>query len=266
MVRSMDAAESRGVARYAPRLSFLLLLVSLILLALAPIGYRAQLWHFRTSFFYFMTYSAFAAMAASVVAILSLIWFGRMSGRGRLVTILSLLVGGFVIYWTVQFYAKVYPVPGLEGLRLPIIHDITTDTANPPEFIAVLPARQAEPESNSTQYGGPELAAQQQSGYPDIAPLKLALPPAEAFTRALETAKSRSGWTVVASDPATGRIEASQSSFFFGFTDDMVIRVSTEGSGSRVDMRSESRQGRSDFGVNAARIRSYLAALKERAG
>jgi len=71
-----------------------------------------------------------------------------------------------------------------------------------------------------------------------------------------------SGWTIVKSDPAAGTIEGSQRSVFMGFTDDFVVRVSADGAGSRIDMRSESRQGNSDFGVNAARIRAYLAALK----
>ena len=74
------------------------------------------------------------------------------------------------------------------------------------------------------------------------------------------------GWSIVAADPATGRIEASQTSRWFGFTDDIVIRISGHGSGSGVDMRSLSRQGRSDFGVNAARIRAYMSALRKRRG
>jgi uncharacterized protein (DUF1499 family) len=74
------------------------------------------------------------------------------------------------------------------------------------------------------------------------------------------------GWTVVASDPASGRIEANDTSRWFRFTDDVVIRVAPDGAGSRVDVRSESRQGRSDFGVNAKRVRAYLAALRSRLG
>ena len=69
------------------------------------------------------------------------------------------------------------------------------------------------------------------------------------------------GWTIVAAD-AAGRIEASDRSRWFGFTDDIVIRVAAADSGSRVDVRSSSRRGRSDFGVNAARVRAYLAALR----
>jgi uncharacterized protein (DUF1499 family) len=71
---------------------------------------------------------------------------------------------------------------------------------------------------------------------------------------------------VVASDPAAGRIEANETTRWFRFTDDVVIRVAPDGAGSRVDVRSVSRVGRSDFGVNAGRIRAYTAALKARAG
>ena len=74
------------------------------------------------------------------------------------------------------------------------------------------------------------------------------------------------GWTIVASDPGAGRIEASQQSRWFRFTDDIVIRVACDELGARIDMRSTSRQGRSDFGVNAARIRAYLVALRQRIG
>src|SRR5258707_1365594 len=74
------------------------------------------------------------------------------------------------------------------------------------------------------------------------------------------------GWTIIASDADTGHIEASQQSRWFRFTDDIVIRVSGDVAGSRIDMRSTSRQGHSDYGVNAARIRVYLGALRKRIG
>ena len=74
------------------------------------------------------------------------------------------------------------------------------------------------------------------------------------------------GSTIVASDVDAGRIEASQQSRWFRFTDDIVIRVVGDEPGSRIDMRSTSRQGLSDYGVNAARIRAYMSALRERIG
>ena len=146
---------------------------------------------------------------------------------------------------------------------VPRIHDITTDTDNPPAFVAALPARAAEKAATAT-YEGLDLAKQHKAGYPDLAPLKIELPPAEAFKRALDAAKAMPGWTVVDSDAASGRIEANEASRWFGFVDDVVIRVAADGSASRIDMRSLSRQGRSDVGVNARRIRAYMEALKAR--
>jgi len=92
-------------------------------------------------------------------------------------------------------------------------------------------------------------------------PLILPIPPAEAFAKARAEAE-RMGWTIDASDPAGGRIEAYDRSRWFGFTDDIAIRVTPADGESRIDIRSASRHGRGDFGVNAARIRKYLAALR----
>jgi len=91
------------------------------------------------------------------------------------------------------------------------------------------------------------------------------LPPPRAFASAVDTAK-RLGWTIDAADDAAGRIEASDRSRWFGFTDDIVIRVTPSGEGSRIDVRSASRVGRSDIGVNAARVESYLSALRATPG
>ena len=114
-------------------------------------------------------------------------------------------------------------------------------------------------------YEGARVAEQQRLAYPDIQPLTLGLAPAAAFNRALDTAQ-RMGWTIVAADDAAGRIEASDRSRWFGFTDDIVIRIIPSASGSRIDLRSSSRVGRSDFGVNAARVERYLSALRATTG
>jgi uncharacterized protein (DUF1499 family) len=146
-----------------------------------------------------------------------------------------------------------------QAQRVPPIHDITTDTERPPEFQAVLPLRADAP--NPAAYGGPEVAAQQRAGYPDIAPLTLELPPAEAYRQALDAAREM-GWELVAADSAEGRIEATATTGWFGFKDDVVVRVAPAGAGSRVDVRSVSRVGKSDVGANAERIREYLARLR----
>jgi len=145
-----------------------------------------------------------------------------------------------------------------KGSRVPAIHDITTDTIQPPPFLAVLPLRAGA--LNPTDYGGPDVAAKQQRAYPDIVPLLLNVPPGRGFDRALAAAKTMR-WDVVASDPAGGRIEATDTTFWFGFKDDVVVRVTPQPAGCRVDARSLSRVGGGDLGVNAARVRAFLAAV-----
>ena len=141
---------------------------------------------------------------------------------------------------------------------LPVIHDITTDADSPPPFVALQPLRAAS--ENGTAYGGAAVGAQQKRGYPDLAPLTLPLPPDRAFAR-VEAAARAMGWRIAAAAPAEGRLEASDTTPWFGFTDDIVVRVKAAPHGSRVDVRSASRVGRSDLGVNARRIRAFLAAL-----
>jgi uncharacterized protein (DUF1499 family) len=86
--------------------------------------------------------------------------------------------------------------------------------------------------------------------------------PNQAFDRALATARAM-GWEIIASDPTAGRIEATDTTLWFGFKDDVVVRVEAAPGGSRVDVRSLSRVGLSDVGTNAARIEKYLTALGE---
>jgi uncharacterized protein (DUF1499 family) len=141
---------------------------------------------------------------------------------------------------------------------VPPIHDITTDVFDPPQFVALAAERALAP--NGAKYGGMEVAAQQQKAYPDIKSVILKTPPAETVQRAIDAAR-KEGWEIVASDAPAGRIEATDATSWFGFKDDIVVRVRPEGTGSRVDVRSVSRVGRSDLGTNAKRVRGYLARL-----
>jgi uncharacterized protein (DUF1499 family) len=189
-------------------------------------------------------------LAVIAVVLLALVPIGR---RGIAVAILALAAGGLTAHVPRHYRALARSVPPID--------DITTDTDNPPAFVAVIKLREAE-DGNPSTYAGVETAALQTRGYPDLAPLSLALAPEKAFPIALATAKKMS-WTIVEADPTARRIEASEQSFWMGFTDDIVVRVAEADSGSRIDVRSASRHGRSDLGVNAARIRTYLAALHE---
>jgi uncharacterized protein (DUF1499 family) len=177
---------------------------------------------------------------------------GQPAGRGRALLLGATgLVIGLVVAWVPWTWKQ-------RADSVPPIHDITTDLADPPAFEAILPLRAEAP--NPSEYGGDSIAAQQREAYPDLAPLTLDLPLDAVFRRALEAARDM-GWEIVDSDPARGRIEATATTPWFGFKDDVVIRVRPEGGGSRVDVRSVSRVGRSDVGTNARRIEDYLQEL-----
>jgi len=200
-----------------------------------------------------MPWAAYFGLAAVIVSVLALvIGLSRLDRRGIALALVALIGGGLIAYvpW---HYDQIRQT-------VPPIHDITTDPDNPPAFVAVVPLRQGEG-INSVAYEGAKVAEQQRQAYSDVVPLTVGLAPDVAFARALDTAQ-RMGWTVVALDKAAGRIEASQRSRWMGFTDDIIVRVTPASSGSRIDLRSSSRYGRSDFGVNAARIRDYLTALR----
>lgn len=147
----------------------------------------------------------------------------------------------------------------LAGVAAPPIHDITTDTENPPRFVAAVALNAP----GRTDYGGAALAEQQRAAYPDLQPVMLSDAPADAFDRVL-AAVERMGWVLLARDPDSLRIEATARTFWFGFEDDIVIRIAEAGEAdSRVDVRSLSRVGVGDLGANASRVRAFVAALTE---
>ncbi len=251
------ASAGRSPLRHLPVLAAALAAAAVVLLALGPIGWRAGWWHFRFAFQTLMPWAAYCGIAALTVSALALLLGrSRIEWRGVVVAVVSFAVGVLIAYVPWHYDRMRQTVPP--------IHDITTDPADPPAFAAVVAARTADG-GNPMVYEGAKIAEQQRQAYPDIAPLDLALTRYLAFNRALDAAQ-RMGRTIVATDDTAGRIEASDRSRWFGFTDDIVIRIVASGSGSRVDVRSSSRLGRSDFGVNAARVRAYLARLREAAG
>lgn len=251
------APGRRNLLRRLPQLALLLAIVAAVLLGLGPIGWRTGLWHYRVAFTTLFPWAAYCGIAAAVLALVALI-FGRwVGGSRRLATCILAFVIGAAIAYVPWRYAQ------MRG-SVPPIHDITTDPQNPPQFRAVLPSRDRE-RANPVTYEGAAVSDQQRRSYPDIAPLSLALDPRKAFARVLDAATGM-GWTIVASDATERRIEASERSFWFGFTDDVVIRIAASDAGSRVDVRSVSRVGRSDFGVNASRVRAYLGKLRTIAG
>jgi len=216
---------------------------------LAGPSYRAELASLSSALLA-MRWAVYGAIAGSVLALIALVVsIAKRTARGQALTVLALIVNVLVASPPLALYRQ--------AQSLPKIHDISTDTADPPTFVAVLPLRAKA--RNPVDYR-PDTALQQKQGYPDIVPLRLEMPPAQAFERAERAARAM-GWQIV--DVASGdlRIEATDTTLLFGFKDDIVIRVRAQGSGSVVDARSLSRIGGSDFGTNAKRIRGFLNKL-----
>jgi uncharacterized protein (DUF1499 family) len=242
----------RGVPRAGSALARLALAIGVLSAAtalLAGPAYRMQWMSLAAAFLAlrWATYGAIASAAAAAFALLVLTLLRAAAGRATPAT--ALLLGVMVAVPPLYLYNL--------AQRLPKIHDISTDTDDPPVFVDVLPLRQGA--RNPPDYT-PQIAAQQRSGYPDIVPLRLELPPAQAFERAEHAARAM-GWQIVAARPDALRIEATDTTLMFGFKDDIVVRVRPHAQGSVVDVRSLSRIGGSDIGTNARRIRAFMSKL-----
>lgn len=186
-------------------------------------------------------------------------------------SLLALSVIGLIYQWVTRnqtgaikslaaaFIALGLLAPMIHGIikpvkRGPAIHDITTDTTNPPQFFVLDDTRAGA--KNSLTYAGDEVAVIQKKLYPYIKPIQSNLSAKDAYDKALNIAKNK-GWKIVAEEPDRLRFEATAQTLFFGFIDDVAVKVTPINSESRVDIRSISRVGRSDKGVNAARIMAF---------
>ncbi|HYK66232.1 MAG TPA: DUF1499 domain-containing protein [Patescibacteria group bacterium] len=143
------------------------------------------------------------------------------------------------------------------GSKYPPINDITTDFDNPPEFVNAQKLQHVA--NRDMKYDKGKYAARQAAGYGAIDPIKERLSPADAFARVTEVAKASPRWTITYTDPATNTIEVVATSKLFHFNDDIVIQVRPTSDGaSLIEMRSKSRDGIGDFGVNARRIHHFF--------
>lgn len=227
-------------------LAILCSFAGLAMLAISGPGYRMGWWGLQVGLLSMMRYAAYAGIAGALLGLIALI-----ARRGAVLPGLALVIGIVTagIPWQWQRAAA----------QVPRIHDITTDTTTPPQFEAIVPVREAV-KANPLEISS-EVIDQQKQGYPDIGPMTLPIPPPPAFDRALALARAR-GWEIVAADSSAGRIEATDTTRWFGFKDDIVIRITPQGDGSRIDLRSVSRVGRSDAGTNARRIREFIGELQ----
>ncbi len=234
------------------RLALVVAIGAVALLGLSGPGYRLGWISVGTALQRMMPWAAFGGLAAAALALVGMVLSRRQRGA-RLAGVAALVIGLASAYVPWQFQRSARAVPA--------IHDISTDTITPPTYVEAAAIRTAAG-ANSLAYLD-EVAAKQREAYPDIAPLFLPVTPDQAYQKALGLVRSR-GWTLVATDETGRRIEATDSTLVFGFKDDIAVRVSAiPDNSSRIDVRSVSRVGRSDIGVNARRIRAFLADLSK---
>lgn len=225
-------------------------------------GYQAGLWDLGIGLRWLFGYSIWVAGAGALLALAGWVIAHRKNEKGaRIQGILGVLIGGILVAYVGAI---------LTARSVPPIHDITTNLDNPPQFVTLSPRDYGEDGMRVPDMGREELAAMtpaqrlrtlQTEAYPDLQPLLLAgLSVADATKKAEEVALAM-GWEVAQSDPETGHMEATDTTTWFGFKDDVLVQVREHEAGALVDVRSVSRVGLSDVGKNADRIRKYLATL-----
>ncbi|NJN51564.1 MAG: DUF1499 domain-containing protein [Gammaproteobacteria bacterium] len=225
--------------------------VAAVMLPLGALGSRMGLWGFSTGFLFL----GGAALLSVMGVILGLVGFFLSRKPGASSNRMPLMIGTVVC-------AAILAMLGAQfntARTVPAIHNISTDTIEPPQFDVVVALRGED--SNPLTYDAETLAPLQRSAYPWVVPLELPGAPDVVFDAALEVL-SKQGLEIVNADRDTGTIEAVATTFWFGFKDDVVVRVRPLGSGARVDVRSVSRVGQSDLGANAARIGAILDGLR----
>ena len=246
MTEQIDQPISR-TARFALYAA----LAAMGLALLSGLGNRIGLWDFTVAIpvFGLSVLSAAGAIILAVIGIYRSLRSDRSSlGHSKAATALALAIGllGFL-----AFQVK-------DATTYPPIHDITTDTSEPPQFVALLPARQAAP--NGANYNS-ENRDTQLVAYPEIVPLIVHGKNVAIVMSAAQDVAAELGWEIMESAPDEGRLEATDTTFWFGYKDDVVVRVRKLNQAVRVDIRSMSRVGVGDIGANAQRIMTFRAAL-----
>jgi uncharacterized protein (DUF1499 family) len=224
-------------------------LVAVVLLPLAALGSRFGLWPFTLGFLGL----AVGTGIALIGVILGLIGIVVVRKRGLTSDRVPLYAGLAVCVGILLFIGQQFSA----ARTVPAIHNISTDVDDPPAIVELVAARG---DSNAWEYDAETLAAVQRGAYPDVKPLVLSDPPEVVFQRVPGVLEAM-GLEVVAAHPERGLVEATDTTFWFGFKDDVAVRVAAQGGGSVVDVHSVSRVGQSDLGVNARRISEILRRL-----
>lgn len=254
--------KRQNLRKWVLRLALCLVILGPICFAFAAIGYKLGLIDLKTSFGLLNRNLGpkIMMLCLAIGTVSLLLAFVIKPRKGFMIAALAILV----------------PLISLGKLKsvqktvaeLPFIHDVSTDTQNPPMFTEVILTQRGN-KSNPANYVGKKdprgtelVSVLQTQAYPDIRSVIMSDAPQVVFGKAKAVARQMT-WDVVNENVDAGLIEATDTTFWYGFKDDIIVRIKpSEGGGTVVDIRSLSRVGGSDLGKNAARIRDFLARLK----
>ena len=223
-------------------------LALLLLLASGPL-YQAQILGLMNAFLA-MRIALIVGAVAIVLALIQVVFMRKTISWP--VTGTAVLCAAVAIFMPLSMMNKVKSVPP--------IHDVTTDLVNPPKFVAILALRADA--SNPAAYQGEDIASQQRTAYPELQTQTYQQTTEQVFDAALTTVKDM-GLKVVTSDKTLGLIEAYDTTTWFGFVDDVVIRIQSTEQMTMLDARSKSRVGMSDLGKNAERLNALIAGVAQ---
>ena len=232
-------------------------MVAVVLLFASPLGYKYGVAELMPSFA-----SLLLALTLAVIVFVGGLIMTVVANRKGLIRDRQFLLVAVAIS-LIPMIAMAPPIAKVRSV--PPIHDISTDGLNPPTFDVVIGLRAEAP--NDLEYGSEQdsaaaLAKLQQAAYPQIVTLESDLSVPEAVAQAA-LVLAQQGLEVVNVDVDNGRVEAVATTFWFGFKDDLVVRIQPTHTGSKIDVRSVSRVGQSDLGANAARIAKFLQAFNQ---
>ncbi len=226
--------------------------IALVLLFLGPVGTRLGIWGFQTGLLVMIPAGALLAAIGLLVGLVSIFVSKKRGFAGDPPTLFTAIAICALILVTMGMQFQ-------KGTSVPAIHNISTDLSDPPQFTAAIVAARGEG-SNPLEYDAQKIGPQQQAAYPEVTTLALSQPKAATVSAAVAALEDM-GLEVVNVDAEAGIVEATDTTFWFGFKDDLVVRVRETATGSEVDVRSVSRVGLSDLGANAARISALLGRL-----
>lgn len=224
--------------------------IAAILLVAGALGTRIGLWGFQVGFLGLIGGVILAAIGVIVGAVGLIASVKRDLPQNRPPIYIGLVISVLILVVMGMQFDKAYSVPP--------IHNISTDLEDPPAFEEVIALRGEA--SNPLELNAEEIGPLQSEAYPWVKPFVSEESSDELFARALVVVDNM-GFELVNADPAAGLIEATDTTFWFGFKDDVAIRVRPTETGSVVDVRSVSRVGLSDLGTNAKRVGEILDAL-----